>query len=351
MNAGFIGPDSPKWRELLPRIPHDVYHLPGYVECAARHEQGRAIAFYAEEDDWAFLAPLLIRNLPAGLGAPSDWCDVTTPYGYPAPVMTDANELELVDNALKLFRQLGGERGIATAFFRLHPLLPIPFSALSKHGALVHHGQTVYNDLTASTEQIWAETRENHKRGIRKLRLSGFESKLDDWQHFDDFISIYKSTMKRVSAGSFYFFSDDYFKDLRATIGNCLHLCTVVSPKGIVASAGLFTVVNRIAQYHLGATSDDYLSEATSKLMFDFVRRWAKSEGCRILHLGGGVGGGADSLFSFKAGFSKLKADFYTYRMILDEKKYAALVCLWEQSGNKERDSSKFFPAYRAPVT
>ncbi len=102
-------------------------------------------------------------------------------------------------------------------------------------------------------------------------------------------------------------------------------------------------------QYHLSGTSDEYVRQAPTKLMLDFVRCWAREKENVVLHLGGGTGGRSDSLFEFKAGFSKLRADFYTYRMILDESKYATLTRLWrEQCGYIYDNSSNFFPAYRS---
>ena len=350
MNAGFIEPDNPKWSELLTRIPHDVYHLPGYVKCAARHEGGRAMAFYAEQDDWAFLVPLLIRDLPVGLNAPSDWRDATTPYGYPAPVMTDAGDLELFDNALRLFRQLGGEQGIITAFFRLHPLLPAPLDALSKYGALVNHGQTVLIDLASSPEEIGKQMRYDQRISVRKLTRSGFKVKMDDWSYYQEFIDIYHMTMKRLEASEYYLFSDSYFADLRSSLGHNLHLCVVLSPTREVAAAGLFTTTDGIVQYHLSGTSLEYLHQSPTKLLLAFVSHWAKEEGNRLFHLGGGLGGRSDSLFQFKAGFSKLRANFFTYRIVLDTDRHATLDRLWrEHCGNKGEDTSDFFPSYRRP--
>jgi hypothetical protein len=40
------------------------------------------------------------------------------------------------------------------------------------------------------------------------------------------------------------------------------------------------------------------------------------------LHLGGGVGGSKDSLYNFKAGFSKQKTHFSDNAPSIDEKKY-----------------------------
>jgi hypothetical protein len=50
----------------------------------------------------------------------------------------------------------------------------------------------------------------------------------------------------------------------------------------------------------------------------------------------GGVGGGKDSLYHFKAGFSKQTHTFLTLRLIIDEEKYSHLLELRAKSLNTE---------------
>ncbi|HVO69361.1 MAG TPA: hypothetical protein VMT24_04905, partial [Aggregatilineaceae bacterium] len=73
MNVELLSPQDERWVQFLTCTPHDFYHLPHYVEFAARTEGGTAAAFYAETGDQAMLAPLLLRDLPSTLGAPEDW--------------------------------------------------------------------------------------------------------------------------------------------------------------------------------------------------------------------------------------------------------------------------------------
>ena len=50
-----------------------------------------------------------------------------------------------------------------------------------------------------------------------------------------------------------------------------------------------------------------------------------KARGNRVMHLGGGLGGAHDSLFDFKAGFSKDRQPFRTWRVVVDPVRYAEL--------------------------
>ncbi|MCK6499873.1 MAG: hypothetical protein L6Q38_10385, partial [Nitrospira sp.] len=57
------------------------------------------------------------------------------------------------------------------------------------------------------------------------------------------------------------------------------------------------------------------------------------------------------SLFHFKAGFSDARADFYSYRLIVDQSKYESLSRVAAtQAGGDHSIPANFFPAYRRAV-
>ncbi len=160
-------------------------------------------------------------------------------------------------------------------------------------------------------------------------------------------MEVYRATMRRVGAKEFYLFSDNYFEDLKGVLEDKLDLWTVLSPDGEFAAGGVFTVTNGIVEYHLGGTAEKYLSTAPSKLMFSDVRNWGKEAGNRVFHLGGGLGGKTDSLFQFKAGFSQDYADFFTFRMVLDQPKYDRLEKKWRLLSGELKQDLDSFPIYR----
>jgi hypothetical protein len=353
MTGEFIEPGDPRWAVFLERAPHDFYHLPRYTELAARYEGGRPTAFYGENSRSAFLLPLLLRELPAGLATSDHRFDATSPYGYPGLLATDPTDLSGVEAFLETFRTHSRDCRIVTAFVRLHPFCELPMEALSRSGDCVRHADVVYIDLARSPEELWRELRGNHRTGINRLLRTGFTTVIDDWRYFDDFTAIYRGTMSRVSATEFYNFTDAYFRDLRAALGKRLHLCVVHAPNGEAAAAGLFTTTAGIVQYHLGGTAGAFLHDAPSKLLFHAVCRWAGECGHSILNLGGGIGGEGNSLFHFKAGFSRSRAAYHTLRIVLDPEGYAELTRRWrERRADSRWSTPDFFPIYRyrAPV-
>jgi hypothetical protein len=170
------------------------------------------------------------------------------------------------------------------------------------------------------------------------------------WSRLDEFIDLYARTMSRVGAEPDYFFSRDYFYQLRDALRDRLHLAIVRLGESL-AAAGLFSEVGGIVQYHLGGRHAQTTTPAPMKLLTHFVRCWAKDRGNRVLHLGGGLGARQDSLFFYKSGFSELRGEYLTWRAVVDAQAYQALVAgRSRRAGNRNEAADSFFPAYRRPL-
>jgi len=350
-----IDVDSPHWERALSGINHDFYHLPGYVRLCARHERGKPVAFLAEQGECRLLIPLLIRPIdPAIAPERNILYDASSPYGYPCPLLS-LSDHDDSENFLRLglaaFLDGLRERCIVSAFVRLHPLIDLPEGPLIDVGFLVTHGETVSIDLTLPREEIWHQTRQNHRRHINKLERLGVSVRIDkSLTLMSEFRTAYLESMKRVEADNYYNFPLEYFTELSDVLGDRLHLC-VVEIDGQLASGALFVESCGIVQYHLSGTMDAFLKLHPLKTILNFVRYWAKDRGNRVLHLGGGLGGRKDALFDFKAGFSKIRHPFKTWRIIADENRYENLVERWRTFRGSEADGPEgFFPAYRKPL-
>jgi Acetyltransferase (GNAT) domain len=338
----FVEAGDPAWDEALARVPHDVYHLPGYARVEAEVQDATPVAFLHTGARHTFLLPLLLRPVPGATGL-----EALSPYGYPGPVSDaplddDASWREAVQSLHDCLRS----RGVVTCFVRLHPLLPGRLDALARAGTVVQHGHTVSIDLTVPGEVLWARTRSNHRRNIEQARRSGLRVVIDDWSRLPEFVEAYHETMRRVGATESYFFPPAYFESLRKHVAGSVHLA-VVDDGGTLAGGGIFFEQDVIVQYHLGATRSVYLPRQPTKLLFDEVRRWAAERGDWAFHLGGGVGGRVNPLFHFKAGFSDDRPPFFTWRLVPDPDGYAAAV----ETARRELppDDSGWFPAYRGP--
>jgi hypothetical protein len=339
MRAELLEVDAPAWRTFLAAGRHDFYHLPAYVALCAPQERGRPCALHVTSERGSMLLPLVLREIPGG------GVDATSPYGYPGPLANGTDDPGFLADALRAGVEHLAGQGVVTAFVRLHPLLNVmPPTGI---GTLVQHGETVSADLTLPADVLWAQTRENHRRDITRALQLGYVARMDDtWEHLDTFRTLYRDTMARNAAAPYYFFEDAYFDGLRDALGEQLHLCLVEGPGGI-AAAGLYGETGGIVEYHLSGTSEAARQVQPTKLMMHFVRGWGQARGNRSLHLGGGVGGRADSLFQFKVGFSPLRHSFCTLRIVVDEESYGSLVAA-RNPGHDPADREGFFPLYRS---
>jgi hypothetical protein len=349
MNSCIIDVKSKQWKKALTILPHDIYHLPEYFELSAKLEGGHPVAYLVIDGSRVVFVPILVKELPAEFLGHVTGKDATSPYGYACPLISKCCETTdwklLLDDMVFKFQSLG----LVSVFFRLNPLFELPLQCFSQFGKLVHHGQTVFIDLDKPIEDIWGDFCKNHKRGINKLQKDRYTVVVDEWVYYDKFIDLYQETMERVGATKFYFFGNDYFYQLKNSLGQRLHLFVVLSGDKQVAAGGLFTVEDGIVQYHLGASSSNFLNVAPSKLMFYNAICWAKENDYKIFHLGGGLGAGNDSLFQFKKGFSASLSDFYTWRIILDKARYKILEDLKFKGKEYKNHENDFFPTYRIP--
>ncbi|MEG3925473.1 FemAB family protein [Microcoleus sp. D3_18a_C4] len=342
------------WLETLENLRHDIYHLPEYLYLESVRYNAVAEAILIAEDDKIFFLPYLLRrcdNIFDQSLTTQEVFDVVSPYGYPGILLSDkaASTKEFLDLAINQLISTLRAKKVCSAFFRLHPILNSGFNDFLSPDICNVNGETVSVNLKLSEAEIWSQTRRDHRTSINKLKRSGMTARMVPFQEsIGEFISIYYETMDRLGAGRSYYFDDEYFSHF-SKLGEKVHLC-IVELEDKITCSGIFTECCGIIQYHLGGTRNEFIKQAPSKLMLDYIRFWAKERGNEVLHLGGGFGGGQDSLYLFKAGFSKQTHTFLTLRLIIDEEKYRHLVELQAKSLNAEVEEllrTKFFPAYR----
>ncbi len=355
MNIQLLELSNPLWLQILQKVRHDIYHLPEYVDLEAIRTNATPEAILIFEEDKIFFVPYLLRRcdnlFERGL-VTQEVFDIVSPYGYPGILLNEAaaSTPEFLEVAMNQLIYVLRAKGVCSAFLRLHPILDRSLNEIYSPDICKVNGETVSVDLRLSEAEIWHQTRPEHRNKINRLKRSGMTAKIVPYQEYiNEFIAIYNETMFRVGAAKAYYFSYDYFSQL-SMLGEKIYLC-IVELETQVTCVGLFTECCGIVQYHLGGTKTEFLKQAPSKLMFDHVRFWAKKRGDEVFHLGGGVGGSKDTLYHFKAGFSKQRHTFLTLRLITDEEKYRHLVELRAKFLNTQAEElikSNFFPVYRS---
>ena len=271
---------------------------------------GTPAAFWYREEGHVFVLPLILRDIPD-----SDLRDAVSPYGYSGPVSDASHEdTAFWRRACDQMIETLGANGVVTTFVRLHPLLPVPLDVLGGAGAVIQHGETVSVDLSLSLEEMWRETRRDHRNHINRARRAGVEVVFDDWERLDEWVAVYHENMQRLGASTVLLLPP------RAPG------CPTRRGRGPDAPGGgarrrrggRWQHVLRVRRNDPRVRRLDPARRGPPRRRAA-VRRGAavgKDRGNAIFHLGGGVGGAKDSLFSYKAGFSSGRHPFHTWRVV-----------------------------------
>ena len=303
-------------RELDPAawdaLELDAYYRRPYVEAAALLDKGRP--FLLEHDGARFAG--IERDEPR---------DVVTPYGYGGPT---------ADGFWDAYEEWARERGVVTTFVRFHPLYG------NQRGAPIHVDElapTVAWRLDPDRDLL-AGLHFKHRNKVTKAENAG--ATVTQHDGLGEFVPLYEDTMRRVNADDFYFFEPAYWERL----GELPLVRFDVGIDGEVVASALCLATPPWLHYHLSGTTDAGRSTGASTLVLLEAARWAQAQGYDRFHLGGGLGGKADSLHHFKARFDpEGLVPAAVGKAIHDEDAYREL-----SGGATGYDG--FFPAYRRPT-
>lgn len=348
LDCELIGIEDPRWSQVLSECRHDIYHLPDYAKLEAEWIDARPAAFVAREDQAVMFIPLLVRRIPD-----SAHSDAVTPYGYSPPVVSPGVSVDFLQQALTAFDGIAREQGIVSTFMRLHPLLKnslvVP-PALSRW-IEIERGQTVDMPLDDDGETWERGLAKGQRYDLRRLRREGCTVEIDSDEAWAAFPAIYRQTMERIGASPGYFYSDAYLQAFRQSLSDHALCAMVRDEAGQVKCAAIFTRVGELVQYHLSGTVDEHARLAPTKLLLAAMREWCRDNGIKAFHLGGGFGGGTDTLFNFKRRFGGKVYAFHTVSAVHDAPAFDRLCAQWLASSDRELPGPEgFFPPYRAPL-
>ncbi|NUQ66606.1 MAG: GNAT family N-acetyltransferase [Pirellulales bacterium] len=356
-----IGVDQPKaWDDALARCGRfDCYHLAGYHALANQRGEGEPYLLFFEHAGHCAGLPILVRPVAAidGLdGFPL--CDATSVYGYPGVVTSIERSQPAAETFRTAFQRALAEAldrlGIVCLFTRHNPLMDSSWM-LAPMAEVSLLGPTVAVDLSQSDERQTAGIRQGHRYEIRRARKSGV-TVCDDpsFGNLETFERIYTQTMKSLEADEYYYFDHDYFTALVDHLPGRVKLLFSQVGGQMIAGA-MFLLCGDVVQYHLSGTAPEFAGvRGGMKVILDEMRIWATQNGFSWLHLGGGLGARRDSLFEFKAGFSRTLFSFETTKLVRNHLAYQEILFArsrWLQRQGFESCTGNYFPAYRqAPL-
>jgi Acetyltransferase (GNAT) domain len=344
--------DKKTWHDYFNRLSRkDVYFTPEYCEIYEKNGDGKAQLFLYEEGENFIFYPYLLRNLndlpyvSQVVEKYGELYDITTPYGYGGPVTNvkeDTNVHPIMRRFTNSFREYCYSANIITEFVRFHPLLQNQtiYSGIEK----TYLRDTIQIDLLPDYETIWANYDTKNRNRIRKSKTYDLRIVHRTSDELSDFLKLYYSTMTKAKARDYYFFSEDFFRNTIHLLKEKIELIEVITKNDQVIMTSLFIYGDDYIHYHLSGSDRDHLKLAANNLILDYAAKWAKENGFKSLHLGGGYSGNDDSLYKFKKHFNKKgNLPFHIGKQIHNPIIYGELSSLI-------RDNLQdYFPVYRHP--
>ena len=331
------------WDALVGRSDfRDCYYYFDYHKILAS-EQEIPVLFHYKKENSGIILPLLLMDIPN-----TEYKDATSIWGYTGPLTYGkAAELNLTEFRMEL-SQFFKEYKLVSVFCRLHPYLLYQPAILKGLGKVEEMGKIVNIDIGQSTEQQLATYSSRHRTYINKARRIYNIRKVGNEKDLDVFVDLYYETMKRLEADSRYFFERSYFKEVwRSTSFETTVLLAEEPENGKVVCGAMFITSGNIIQYHHSGTDSDFTKLHPVKLLIDEMRRIGTDQGLKFFNLGGGLGGSEDSLFHFKAKFSKDYRDFLVWKYIVNPEVYCQLSGCDPTHRNLYAEKG-FFPSYRS---
>jgi hypothetical protein len=295
----------------------DVYYSRGFVAASAPLAGGEPVLLAGE----GAIFPVLLRSGPV---------DAVTPYGYGGPLV-----LAPGGDVAGAYDAWCRARGVMSTFAVLHPLLPVATAGFR----MTPLGGTVAWALDGDLE---AGMHAHHRRLVRRARAGGLEASATPAPaDLGTFVAVYEETMRRAGAAPFYFFGAPYWEALLRDVP--LVRIDVTGEDGLAASV-LGMGRPPLLHYHLGGNTEAGRKAGASQLALLSLARWGQQHGFTTLHLGGGVGGRADSLLEYKRRFAPGGlVPSAIGKAVHDVPAYL------RAAGADAVDWDGFFPAYREP--
>ena len=336
--------------ELLPPNQQDIYFTPEFYRLYELIGDGKACCFVFMLGDDLALYPFLKNNINSlGFDLDKKYFDIQGVYGYNGVVSSSLDE-NFVNPFHIAFHEFCIEENIIAEFSRFHPLLENHLFSIN-HLEVELNRMTVYLDLSLDENQIWLNSFSSKNRNMirksMKADISIREAKCQD--DYDEFIHIYHETMSNLNAGEYYYFEESYYDNYFKLINNHQKLFLAEYQGNVIAGA-MFMYYHPYVHYHLAGRKKDFTGLPASNLLLDFAIKEAKQIDYHYFFLGGGNNGLPDnSLFKFKAGFSRTYKEFYTGKKIHNQEIYDQTVEQWKQKYPKKKDLySNMLLKYRA---
>lgn len=312
----------------------DIYYTPSLLEIEAKYLGAECEIFVAyNQNGHIFIYPYIKARISV-LGF-ENYFDIFSPYGYAGPY---SNSQEFFYEAEEYWVNYVSNLPMVNEFIRYHYLFNKSERFKINCKNLKNRTIVLGNCDSGNFEQYWEKKFSKTNRNlVRKLEKEGFNFEItSDNKVFNEFVKMYYSTMDKAGASSNYYFSENYFKELRESLGDKLILARVYKDNITYASA-LFFLSFPFVTYYLSARNLSFPKIPASNLLLSYMVKWTFDNNFHYLNFGGGLKDDVnDPLFKFKTNFSSDTLDFYIGKRIHNLPVYQEIIDEWTKQNGKD---------------
>jgi hypothetical protein len=299
----------------------DTYFLPIYGEACEFSDNAEWECCLYKDLIYVYLKrPILYNNI--------FYYDLITPYGYSGYYFNNNNTY---DKFIPLFRKIAINRNYVTEVVRQNPYININLLNYDKMNF-----KTIYGIKINNFEDYWNNVLNTKKRNMYtksiKNNLNFKLIKLSYANLKDKFLDLYNFTMDKVSAKSYYYFNENYFKTLEKIENS--YLAEITNSNNKVIGCSIIFIFGNYIHYHLSC-NDNSMNCITDFLLINIVKELGKD---KLIILGGGLSDN-DDLSKFKRSLSNETFTYNIYKNIINKNIYDEL--------SIGKETNNFFPAYR----
>ena len=335
-----------RYQSLLQRMSsHTVYHELDYLLAEEQAEDGDLLIFCGEYGQEIVMMPVIQRDIGKlpGLSSFAGFYDVKTPHEY-SGALASKDESGLYQCFYSDFATYCSTHGIVFGFFRFNPYRHDMTAAIASGYSVHQSDEQIWIDISEGTEVAYQLFRPSVRRNVRRALQSTLVCELvpASADNMRLFMELYKKAMDYLKATPFFYFTAEYFCGL--SMASCTRLLFVRHGETVVAATILLDdKPNKRVYYHLGCFDRNYSLCRPMDFLYYAICQFAESWGRRAVHLGGG----AETLHRFKAGFSPKRVLYYVGSRIFLEEQYVKICDLYLRL-HPEMSSSQYMPLYRS---
>lgn len=350
----FTSSDFGKWQyflELFPEEMRDIYYTSGIYSLYEQYGDGTPTCYFFTENGKVALYPFLLNSINnLGYDLDKTYYDIQGVYGYNG-VLTNSINPDFIHSFYTSFEEYCHSTNIIAEFTRFNPLINNQqFS--ENYLKVAYDRETVKLNLELDYETIWNTQYSSKNRNmVRKAQKLGYTSEIIDdpsERQIENFIEIYHNSMSHANASKYFYFNKGYFSNIFKLLSGNSALVNIIDDTGKVVCSAIVLFAAKYCHYHLSGRSI-MTDNSINSFLLDQLVQIAQLRNKKVLHFGGGRSSNPDdSLFKFKAGFSREREKFFVGTKVWNSEAYKAIISQWEhRCPDKSKQFGKLLLRYR----